>query len=452
MECKLAQLPKQVQELRRYQHRCILCAQLVKVSGHMKIHWQTTHKEAWGLISQDAESAARSLRAAFNRPCQFCDSNAKHGTTDATHHATKCTPLFQVLAARKLRGLGKLESYMHMKRGPAMKQREQEPQYKRLERQGILAMLCGTRKEATPETMGHKEAGSSSSSALQQTTNVPAVVQVFSGGEHGHRQPVPGVRQDERIPGGPLHAHLRNPHNLCYANASILAMLHTLQDGELPRGLRPLRDAVQHCGGVELNLATHFGLRSLFRGWPLDNRQRDAAEFIDFILGKVGYEHPIWEARVLGGGIHSVVDAGSGMLYLDLPSVDCAVQELISAWHFQAQTHALIAAPEHLIVQLGRFPHRGKSKIQVRFQQQVGVPVFTDGIDCAWKSFQIVAGTIHYGDSPHSGHYRSVLRVQDDWWETEDSVSAMPSTVTEGMRRGLYTVWLKRDSAPARTA
>ena len=71
LECELAQLSQQVSELRKYQNRCILCAQLVKVSGHMKLHWQTTHKEAWGLINQDAASGARSLRAIFCRPCEF---------------------------------------------------------------------------------------------------------------------------------------------------------------------------------------------------------------------------------------------------------------------------------------------------------------------------------------------------------------------------------------------
>ena len=127
------------------------------------------------------------------------------------------------------------------------------------------------------------------------------------------------------------------------------------------------------------------------------------------------------------------------------------MQELISAWHNQAQTHAFIAAPGSFIIQLGRFPHRGKSKAQVRFQQQVDVPVFTAGIQCTWVPFHIVAGTIHYGHSPHSGHYRSVLRLQDAWWLTDDSTSAVQEPVTGEMRRGLYTVWLKRTPAPART-
>ena len=102
LTCDLSQLPDQASDIAEFSSKCILCAQKVKASGYIKTHWQTTHKEAWHKVHQDALSGARSLRASFRRPCQYCGSSAKHGTTDATHHATKCSPLFQVLAVRKL--------------------------------------------------------------------------------------------------------------------------------------------------------------------------------------------------------------------------------------------------------------------------------------------------------------------------------------------------------------
>ena len=118
-------------------------------------------------------------------------------------------------------------------------------------------------------------------------------------------------------------------------------MVHAMQGAELPRGLRQLSDAVFQNRGGRLNLAYHFGLRHVFQFWPLNNRQRDAAEFTNFVLNQVGMQQAVWEAREFGRGMHNVVDAGSGMLYLELPSSDCDLQELVSAWSYQVQTHAL---------------------------------------------------------------------------------------------------------------
>ena len=182
-----------------------------------------------------------------------------------------------------------------------------------------MAMLCGQRKEEAAATTGTTEAGSSSGLSKSPTFLLP-VAPACSESEQAHGPAVSEVRQDDQGRGGLFRVRLRNPHNLRYANAGILAMLHALQEGELPRGLKPLRDALANYSGAEVNLTVHFGLRPLFRGWSLDPRQKDAAEFIDFLLGKAGFVHPVWEARALGGGVHSVVDAGSGMLYLALPA------------------------------------------------------------------------------------------------------------------------------------
>eukprot|EP00439_Symbiodinium_sp_Y106_P068814 s52_g11.t1 len=227
-----------------------------------------------------------------------------------------------------------------------------------------------------------------------------------------------------------VSVRLHNPHNLCYLNSGVMAMVHAMQGLELPRGIRQLRDAVlQNRGGI-LNLASHFGLRNVFQGWPLNNRQRDAAEFTNFVLNQVDLRQAVWEAREFGRGAHNVIDAGSGMLYLELPSSDCDIQELVSAWSFQAQTHALATRSEYVLLQLGRFPH-----VRVRFHQQVRVPVFSVGIDCEWETYFVIAGIVHYGETPLSGHYRAILRVQDDWWLTDDDVVAaadrQPLTMAE---------------------
>ncbi|CAE7483485.1 unnamed protein product, partial [Symbiodinium microadriaticum] len=301
-------------------------------------------------------------------------------------------------------------------RGPALKQHEKEKQYVKVERTGIQAMLCGQASKSEPDevTTNQQETPQTSDQSSE------LLVKAAQGDAPGSSSYICPDRSSGSTTTGTRSVRLHNPHNLCYMNAGILALVHALQDTALPRGLRQIQDAINGPQGSGLNLAAHFGLRSLFRGWTLDNRQKDAAEFTGFLLNKVGFGQMSWESRVMGRGVHQVMDAGTGMLYLDLPHGDCDLQELVSAWSYQAHTHAIVIATDCFIVQLGRFPHRGKSMIQVRFAQEVNVPVFTTGIDCEWRPYFVVAGLLHFGDSPNSGHYRAVLREQDDWWLTDD--------------------------------
>ncbi|OLP80374.1 hypothetical protein AK812_SmicGene39212 [Symbiodinium microadriaticum] len=81
---------------------------------------------------------------------------------------------------------------------------------------------------------------------------------------------------------------------------------------------------------------------------------------------------------------------------------------------------------------------------KVRFHQTLNMPVFENGVRCKWEPYHVVASLLHYDDSPHSGHYRSILRVRQTWWITDDGVPAVPCEPDVQLRRGLYTVWLKR--------
>ena len=200
-----------------------------------------------------------------------------------------------------------------------------------------MAMLCGQRENVVKDD--NKNSATRSKEAPPQQT-------MMSGSEGPALASVNQVNgvSEETENAAILRVRLHNPHNLCYMNAGVLAMLHALQVDSIPRGLRPLRDAVLHAPSGGLTLSAHFALRSLFQGWVLDRRQRDVAEFTDFVLSKVGYVHVHWEARTIGRGVHSTVDSGYGILYLDLPSSACDLQELVSAWSDQSHIHALTAA------------------------------------------------------------------------------------------------------------
>ena len=232
IKCHLKHLPAHAEEIFKYKTQCILCGQQVKSSAVIKNHWRSTHPEAWAMVQQDTESASRSLRSTFSRPCQFCGSTAKHGTTDSTHHATKCSPLFQVLAARHLAGKGQLERHMHDKRGPSLKQGEKTPQYMTVAKSSIQAILSGgLRGQKTPEA-GIVDAPITVYNTVEQThhTLEEAAIESCSpddGTGVGHTDTVMSCR-------------LTNPHSLCYLNASILAMIHAYGEFPKPRGLEQI--------------------------------------------------------------------------------------------------------------------------------------------------------------------------------------------------------------------
>ena len=77
LTCSLSQIPSKAEGISAYKTRCILCAQLVKASGHIKKHWQTTHKKAWELAQQDAiwsSEPAISIPEAMSVLRQYCSS------------------------------------------------------------------------------------------------------------------------------------------------------------------------------------------------------------------------------------------------------------------------------------------------------------------------------------------------------------------------------------------
>ena len=81
-------------------HRCILCAQLVKVSGHMKTSLANHAQRSLGIDKSGCCSlaATKLCGLSFCRPCEFCDSNAKHGNTDSLRIMLQnAHPLFQVI-------------------------------------------------------------------------------------------------------------------------------------------------------------------------------------------------------------------------------------------------------------------------------------------------------------------------------------------------------------------
>ena len=140
-------------------------------------------------------------------------------------------------------------------------------------------------------------------------------------------------------------------------------------------------------------------------------------------------------------------DRGEHIISFVLPDQDCDLQELASSWHAQDGFYALTDVVKYVPVLLGRCPQHCKSFAKVRFEQTVNLPVFQEGVQCRWVSYTMIAGVIHYGQLPSSGHNRAILRSGgevDGWHETDDGVTATGCEITEMHRGNLYVLWLKR--------
>ena len=135
---------------------------------------------------------------------------------------------------------------------------------------------------------------------------------------------------------------------------------------------------------TRLNMANQLVSVTLFRGWQLDERQKDAAEFLLFFLNKVGQVMPAWEARVGSEEGTRIVEAGSGVVHTALPEDDSDLQELIAAWSGQEHTRAMCEEYPQLPLLLGRVPYWGKSQVRIRFHQQVNMSICEKDTQLKW--------------------------------------------------------------------
>ena len=117
---------------------------------------------------------------------------------------------------------------------------------------------------------------------------------------------------------------------------------------------------------------------------------------------------------------------------------------LINQWKVQEYPHALTTAPGLLVLQLERY----RAHTPVTIPDVVQFPIFSQGVEVSWKSFQVRALVEHQGEGLLCGHYRAILRRQLQWWHTDDNRCAEPVTLTESLTRRLYLIWL----TPARAA
>ncbi|CAE7331529.1 unnamed protein product [Symbiodinium sp. CCMP2592] len=231
-------------------------------------------------------------------------------------------------------------------------------------------------------------------------------------------------------------------------------------------GANPFLKALAALQG--LSFSRDYGLfnmlswRSLFTGWSRPNQQHDATEFLLHLL-RQGSDAP-WVSRWLAGtqlgDRFEVEDSGSNVILMPIAGAGDAtrytLQECVQAWHMQpsqlwegkTSLYCLSEFETHVCIVLQRF-HVGATTISkchtpVQVDSTCELPVYRAGA-VMWQPFHVCAVTYHIGELPTSGHYRSILYLNDGLQlATEDKVKAKKLSAKDRSlgSAGAYIVYL----------
>ena len=139
----------------------------------------------------------------------------------------------------------------------------------------------------------------------------------------------------------PVSTVLAFPHNFCYLNALVQALLwlyqarpsaRTSEFGDLHALLRPLLSS-----GTAVQLHRRKAWIKLLETWPNPQQQHDTAELLAFIKRRLRFPaiEGSWEARTLQGPHHNVHQCATQVPHLMLPcQSNKTLQELVEQWAF----------------------------------------------------------------------------------------------------------------------
>ena len=241
-----------------------------------------------------------------------------------------------------------------------------------------------------------------------------------------------------------LRLRLHNPHQLCYLNAGVVAVLHVLQ----LQGLSDLRPLIALCQrnaeqGRMITLSQHTELRSLLSRWDFGPVQRDASEMFMHLLPQQSSTWAKWEARRYREERLQVVDMGGPVIHLQIPVGDVFIlTEAFLLWQHAHEVRAVSHRGAALLVQLGRYVDEAKNFSRLSMEATTMVPCFSDGIQTELVPYSIQAMVIHLGPRPTSGHYRALLREGAEWGYSDDGVACVPVVLHAEHQRNAYVLLL----------
>ena len=305
--------------------------------------------------------------------------------------------------------------------------------------------------QALPRHAGHSGGGCTADGGVAHTHAADATIQTRRA----------GCKPDQaRV----LRLVLVNPHQLCYANAVLLAWLWlTVSDsgdfrdfaGALSLAMTSLPEARPPVYFPALQVWKH-----VLRRWQRPTAQHDAHEFWGYLATQALAPafRGRWEARtLLPGALKRVEDSGCLLAGLTLPWLDhpVSLQEALQSWCLQPAKHAMTSLPRALCLHLPRYrQENGVSKsfapLHMAAEEVVHVPYFTGILQVAWAPYVLTAGVMHHGESLESGHYRCFLSLHGEWHVTDDGKRTQPVTALqlEEIATTCYLLYLRRVNLP----
>ena len=237
---------------------------------------------------------------------------------------------------------------------------------------------------------------------------------------------------------------LANRHNHCYANAA-LQILHWV----MPAVSVPVLQEAYRASQLARITPEHHVLAAVTRGWTFDGNQHDSAEFLSAtLLNLPGIQVCSWETRSPMEAGYVVDEEGLSPIFLAAPLAD-DLQAMINQWSNQTPVHALITAERYALLALPRYVGEGKNSSPIRLQETLSLPVFeAEGSALSWHSFLLRAGVIHLGEETTSGHYRSLIRTESQWFLADDSRPPTACNLNDPMITGnVYLLLLELQQA-----
>ena len=237
---------------------------------------------------------------------------------------------------------------------------------------------------------------------------------------------------------------LANRRNHCYAN-SVLQILHWVVPST---SLPTLREAYR-ASQLARSTPEHHVLDAITRGWTFDGNQQDAAEFLSAILPNLsGIQVCCWETRSPMEAGYVVDEEGLSPIFLNVPLAE-DLQTMINGWSNQTPVRALVNAEKFVFLALPRYAGDGKNSSSIRLPEMLSLPAFEgEGSVLTWQSFLLRAGVIHLGEEPTSGHYRSLIRAEAQWYLADDSRPPTACQLNDSAITGnIYLLLLERQQA-----
>ena len=98
------------------------------------------------------------------------------------------------------------------------------------------------------------------------------------------------------------------------------------------------------------------------------------------------------------------------------------LQIMTNGWSNRSPIHAFLRPARFVCLALPRYAGHGKNSQPVKLQGTVELPLYA-GADSSieWVPFQLRSGIVHLGAEPTSGHYRSFVLSDGQWYLGDDA-------------------------------